>query len=309
MDNVKKTAITDCNTPSSEPFRLQLYLLVLFTGIHRKHDTTICRVVRHGWALCCRYDQGTGVPMPVLGVYLENALNPFPECKGPHTRWYQVAIQVAQLVNCNFTRLEIVGRKFLWQECWYPIYLYQFWYHLELLWVNVWKIKKLKRKWSKRRLTERKKYSDANLLKELDTNEPQDLRNYLRMNNKSFQNLLALIRPRIEKNNTFMRDAVAVAAPPLPSSPPGAWYRYLVAQCDCNLIRDTSPHTLQFASWYSVALRASQLVATRMGPLRDTKSVSLTKFCYNLQILWLNYQLLCHKLQVPVPANLSIKYS
>jgi hypothetical protein len=56
-------------------------------------------------------------------------------------------------------------------------------------------------------------------------------------------------------------------------SPPGAWHRNLVAQpgtatyCDCNLIRDTSPHTLQFASWYSVALRASQLVAC-MGPSR-----------------------------------------
>jgi hypothetical protein len=57
------------------------------------------------------------------------------------------------------------------------------------------------------------KYSVANLLKELGTNEPQDLHNYLRMNNELFQNLATLIRPRIEKNNTLMRDAVAIAVP------------------------------------------------------------------------------------------------
>jgi hypothetical protein len=75
-----------------------------------------------------------------------------------------------------------------------------------------------------------KKYPVANLLKELETNEPQDLHNYLRMNNELFQNLLTLKRQRTEKKNTFMRDAVAVAAPSLPGSPPGAWYRNLVAQ-------------------------------------------------------------------------------
>jgi hypothetical protein len=42
------------------------------------------------------------------------------------------------------------------------------------------------------------------------------------MNGELFKNLLILIRPRIEKKNTFMRDAVAVAAPPLPGSPPVA---------------------------------------------------------------------------------------
>jgi hypothetical protein len=39
--------------------------------------------------------------------------------------------------------------------------------------------------------------------------------------------------------------------------------------CNYNLIRDTSPHTLQFASWYSVALHGLQLVATCTGPLRS----------------------------------------
>jgi hypothetical protein len=79
---------------------------------------------------------------------------------------------------------------------------------------------KIKKGW----LTERKKYTVANLLKELET-EPQDLHN-----NELFQNLLTLIRPKIEKKNTFMRDAVAVAAPLLPGSAPGACYHNLVAQ-------------------------------------------------------------------------------
>jgi hypothetical protein len=42
------------------------------------------------------------------------------------------------------------------------------------------------------------------------------------MNKELFKNLLASVRPRIEKKNTFMKDATAVAAPTLPGSPPGA---------------------------------------------------------------------------------------
>jgi hypothetical protein len=37
--------------------------------------------------------------------------------------------------------------------------------------------------------------------------------------------------------------------------------------CDCNSIRDTSSHTLQFSFWYWVALHASQFVSTCVGPL------------------------------------------
>jgi hypothetical protein len=68
--------------------------------------------------------------------------------------------------------------------------------------------KNKKKKWSNRWLTERNNYSFVNLLKELQTKKPQDLHNYLRMNNV-FQNLLTLIRPRIERNKTFMRDAAS----------------------------------------------------------------------------------------------------
>jgi hypothetical protein len=57
-----------------------------------------------------------------------------------------------------------------------------------------------------------KKYSVANLFKELDTNEPQDLYNYLRMNTELFRNLLSLIRLRIEKNTTLMRDGESAEA-------------------------------------------------------------------------------------------------
>jgi hypothetical protein len=70
-------------------------------------------------------------------------------------------------------------------------------------------LKKSKRKWSKRWLTQRKKYPFANLLKELETKQPQDFHNYLCINNELFKNLQSLIRSRLEETKTFMRDAVS----------------------------------------------------------------------------------------------------
>jgi hypothetical protein len=121
------------------------------------------------------------------------------------------------------------------------------------------KRKKSKRKWSKRWLPERKNYAVVNLLKELQTNEPQDFQNYLRMNNELFQNLLTLIQPTIEKKNTFMRDAVSaeekLAMTTCCSFPVARFSTWgmipqfgSASSCNCNLIRDTFPHTLQFAS-------------------------------------------------------------
>jgi uncharacterized protein VirK/YbjX len=120
------------------------------------------------------------------------------------------------------------------------------------------KKKKSKRKWSKRWLAE-KNYLGVYLLKKLETNEPQDLLNNLRVNNDLFQNLLTLIRLRNEEKKTFMRDAVSeeerLAATTCFSSPVARLSTRGVipqsgsaAYCDCNSIRDTSPHTLQFSS-------------------------------------------------------------
>ncbi|KAF0708914.1 putative nuclease HARBI1 isoform X1, partial [Aphis craccivora] len=63
-----------------------------------------------------------------------------------------------------------------------------------------------KRKWSKQWLLEKRKYSHMNLLHELQSNEPADFKNYLRMENHTFYELLDLVRPFIEKQNTIMRE-------------------------------------------------------------------------------------------------------
>ncbi|KAJ8945477.1 hypothetical protein NQ314_009229 [Rhamnusium bicolor] len=47
------------------------------------------------------------------------------------------------------------------------------------------------------------------LLKEMAGREPQDLRNYLRMSETSFQELLQLISGKIKKQNTIMRESVS----------------------------------------------------------------------------------------------------
>lgn len=66
-----------------------------------------------------------------------------------------------------------------------------------------------KRKWSKEWLLERRKYSHMNLLRELQSNEPADFRNYLRMENHTFYELLNLVKPFIEKQNTVMRESIS----------------------------------------------------------------------------------------------------
>lgn len=66
-----------------------------------------------------------------------------------------------------------------------------------------------KRKWSKQWLLERRKYSHMNLLHELKSNEPADFKNYLRMENHTFYELLNMVRPFIEKQNTMMRESIS----------------------------------------------------------------------------------------------------
>jgi len=48
-----------------------------------------------------------------------------------------------------------------------------------------------------------------NLLHELQSNEPADFKNYLRMENHTFYELLDLVRPFIEKQNTIMRESIS----------------------------------------------------------------------------------------------------
>jgi hypothetical protein len=107
------------------------------------------------------------------------------------------------------------------------------------------------------------------------------------MNNELFQSLLTLIRPRIEEENTFMRDAVGAdvrLALTICSSSPVALIsnRGVIPQSDsatyrdCNLIRDTSPHTLQSAydTWLYCTHR--NLYQRVWGPLDDYTGLTLT---------------------------------
>lgn len=62
--------------------------------------------------------------------------------------------------------------------------------------------------WCKKWLIKRRQYSHLNLLKELRSNEPTHFKNYLRMDDDSFQILLELVRPLITRKDTVMREAI-----------------------------------------------------------------------------------------------------
>ncbi|KAK5637862.1 hypothetical protein RI129_000145 [Pyrocoelia pectoralis] len=63
-----------------------------------------------------------------------------------------------------------------------------------------------KRKWVKTWLRKRNKYTHVKLLKEL---EPDDYRNYMRMPEEVYMELLDLVSPYIEKNDTVMRQSIS----------------------------------------------------------------------------------------------------
>lgn len=70
--------------------------------------------------------------------------------------------------------------------------------------------KKNKRKWSKQWLLESKINSYVNLLRELETKEPADLKYYLCMDTHTFYDLLNLVQLFIEKQNTMMCENIPV---------------------------------------------------------------------------------------------------
>jgi hypothetical protein len=69
--------------------------------------------------------------------------------------------------------------------------------------------RKRKRVWTKEWLKKRGKYTHLRLLKCIQSCEPPDFVNYLRMDYATFQELLTLIKPHIERENTVMRDAIS----------------------------------------------------------------------------------------------------
>lgn len=70
------------------------------------------------------------------------------------------------------------------------------------------KRKQYRSKWSKKWFLKRRIYSHVNLINELRA-EPDDWRNYLRMDETAYTELLGLVTPLIERQNTVMRDCIS----------------------------------------------------------------------------------------------------
>ncbi|KOB66135.1 Uncharacterized protein OBRU01_21738 [Operophtera brumata] len=68
--------------------------------------------------------------------------------------------------------------------------------------------RKKRRRWSREWLKLREKFTHENLLREILRTEPEDYPNFLRMDHKTFEELLTLLRPRIEKIDTVMRKSI-----------------------------------------------------------------------------------------------------
>lgn len=69
--------------------------------------------------------------------------------------------------------------------------------------------RKKRRKWCKRWFLRRREYGHMQLLRELRDSEPADYQNFLRMDGSTFDQLLALVRPLIAKQDTNMRDSIS----------------------------------------------------------------------------------------------------
>lgn len=73
--------------------------------------------------------------------------------------------------------------------------------------INKKKIKK--RRWVKDWILQRQRFTHVNLLDYIKEAEPNDFKNYLRMNSETYQELLDMVTPYIEKKNTNMRQAIS----------------------------------------------------------------------------------------------------
>lgn len=68
--------------------------------------------------------------------------------------------------------------------------------------------KKKKRRWMKDWFKKRDEYTHENLLNDLRLSEPGDFKNFLRLDGRSFDELLKMITPRIKKRDSILRDAI-----------------------------------------------------------------------------------------------------
>ena len=68
--------------------------------------------------------------------------------------------------------------------------------------------RKRNRRWSKEWYKLRSRFTHEHLLNFLRSTEPDDYKNFLRMDEEGFQTLLELVRPDIQKKDTVMREAI-----------------------------------------------------------------------------------------------------
>nr|XP_042911387.1 uncharacterized protein LOC122272161 [Parasteatoda tepidariorum] len=104
------------------------------------------------------------------------------------------------------------------------------------------KKEKKKRRWSKEWYKLRNYFTHEHLLNFLSDSEPEDYRNFLRMDQESFDHLLDLLRPDIEKKDTKMREAIPA------SQRLSITLRYLSSGMDLEDLKFTcaiAPQTLQ----------------------------------------------------------------
>ncbi|CAI6359729.1 unnamed protein product [Macrosiphum euphorbiae] len=62
--------------------------------------------------------------------------------------------------------------------------------------------------WMKNWMSDKTKFGHLPLLQELRTNNPEDFINYLRIDGTTFDHLLSLIGPLIQKEDTVMRECI-----------------------------------------------------------------------------------------------------
>ncbi|KAJ8960887.1 hypothetical protein NQ318_020186 [Aromia moschata] len=105
------------------------------------------------------------------------------------------------------------------------------------------KQQKKKRRWSKEWYKMRNRFTHEHFLNFLRDSEPEDYRNFLRTNQESFDYLLELVRPDIEKNYTNMREVIPA------SQKLSITLRYLAYCIDLEDLKFTcaiAPQTLEF---------------------------------------------------------------
>jgi hemerythrin len=62
--------------------------------------------------------------------------------------------------------------------------------------------------WVKKWRQDRHRYGHVPILRELRENDPEDFKNYLRMDNSTFEYILKLISPHISKQDRVMRKCI-----------------------------------------------------------------------------------------------------